>query len=250
MNIFKKIKPLKKEALASLKKNYPAKTLVAFIVTFDINAILSLFSGEFIAPILKLHEFNFDAIKDYIISHHTPDNSADAAISASIILFEILFLSILKVGGTRYFVKSQKENVKFTEIFFSFRGENKTFLHLAFVSVYKTLNVFLWGLLFIIPGIIKAYDYAAIHYVLALRPNLSAKDALHLSKVMMRGNRLNFIILELSFLGWDILEFVSFGILKHVFITPYKLITYDEFFTEIKNEGIKNGTKELEKLNK
>lgn len=243
------IRALKKDALTSLKKNYWSKVLVAFIVTFDINAVLSVFSGEFIAPILKLHEFNFEAIKDYIISHNTPDNLADAVISAVIILFEILFLSILKVGGTRYFVKSQTKEVKFTEIFFSFRGKNKTFFHLAFVSVYKTVTVFLWGLLFVIPGIIKAYDYAAIHYVLALRPNLNAKDALHLSKTMMRGNRLKFILLELSFIGWDIIEFISFGVLKHIFITPYKLITYDEFFTEIKNQGIKNGIKELELLN-
>ncbi len=244
-----KIRALKKDALSSLKKNYWSKVLVAFIVTFDINVVLSIFSGEFIAPILKLHEFNFEAIKNYIISHNTPDSLTDAVISAAIIIFEILFLSILKVGGTRYFVKSQTEEVKFAEIFFTFRGENKIFLHIAFVSVYKTVTVFLWGLLFIIPGIIKAYDYAAIHYVLALRPDLSAKEALHLSKVMMRGNRLKFILLELSFIGWDIIEFVSFGVLKHLFITPYKLITYDEFFTEIKNKGIENGIKELELLN-
>ena len=62
------IRALKKDALTSLKKNYWSKVLVAFIVTFDINAVLSVFSGEFIAPILKLHEFNFEAIKDYIIS--------------------------------------------------------------------------------------------------------------------------------------------------------------------------------------
>ncbi len=244
-----KIRALKKDALSSLKRNYWSKVLVAFIVTFDINAVLSIFSGEFIVPILKLHEFNFEAIKNYIISHNTPDSLTDAVISVAIIIFEILFLSILKIGGTRYFVKSQTKEVKFTEMFFSFRGENKTFLHLAFVSVYKTVTVLLWGLLFIIPGIIKAYDYAAFHYVLALQPNLSAKKALHLSKVMMRGNRLKFILLELSFIGWDIIEFVSFGILKHLFITPYKLITYDEFFTEIKNAAIKNGVTELEILN-
>lgn len=245
-----KIRALKKDALISLKKNYWTKVLVAFIVTFDINAVLSVFSGEFIAPIIKLHEFNFEAIKDYIIDHNTPDSLADAVISAAIILFEILVLSILKVGGTRYFVKSQTEDVNFTEIFFSFKGENKTFLHIALVSVYKTIMVFLWGLLFIIPGIVKAYDYAAFHYVLALRPDLSAKETLRISKLMMRGNKIKFILLELSFIGWDILEFVSFGVLKHLFITPYKLITYDEFFTEIKNEAIKNGIKELEILNK
>ncbi len=245
-----KIRALKKDALISLKKNYWTKVLVAFIVTFDINAVLSVFSGEFIAPIIKLHEFNFEAIKDYIIDHNTPDSLAAAVISAAIILFEILILSILKVGGTRYFVKSQTEDVKFIEIFFSFKGENKTFLHIALVSVYKTITVFLWGLLFIIPGIVKAYDYAAFHYVLALRPDLSAKETLRISKLMMRGNKIKFILLELSFIGWDILEFVSFGVLKHLFITPYKLITYDEFFTEIKNEAIKNGIKELEILNK
>ena len=134
------IRALKKDALTSLKKNYWSKVLVAFIVTFDINAILSVFSGEFIAPILKLHEFNFEAIKDYIISHNTPDNLADAVISAVIILFEILFLSILKVGGTRYFVKARLKKLNSQKSFSVFAVKTKLFYTLLLFRFIKLLR--------------------------------------------------------------------------------------------------------------
>ena len=100
-------------------------------------------------------------------------------------------------------------------------------------------------MVFIVPGVIKAFDYVAVHYVLALCPHLKPKKALKVSKAMMKGNRIRFILMELSFIGWDIVEFLSFGILKHFYITPYKLITHDEFFTEIKNKGVKKGIKEF-----
>ncbi|MBO5065525.1 MAG: DUF975 family protein [Clostridia bacterium] len=155
-------------------------------------------------------------------------------------------LSVFKVGGTRYFIKAQTSNPAVSEIFFALRGDNKAFKNIIAVELLKVVKIALRSLLFIIPGIIKTFDYMAVHYVLALCPDLNPKQALRVSSAMMKGNRIKFILMELSFIGWDILEFLTFGILKHFYITPYKLITHDEFFTDIKNEGIKKGLPELD----
>lgn len=243
-----KIRTLKKQSRAALRKNYFPVILVGFIITFDIHAVLSIFSDDILTPILKLHEINFEAIKEYIIHHHLPKDFKDIIVSLLVLLFEIFILYVLKVGGTRYFIKIKNEDIPFTEIFFCFRKKSRSNLHVSFVLALKTLTIILWGLLFIIPGIIKFYDYAAVEYLLAISPDLSAKDAMRLSKTMMNGYKLKFIVLELSFLGWDILEFISFGILNYLYITPYKLLTYDEFFAYIKEEAEKNGNEELKKL--
>ncbi len=247
------VKKLKKEARRSLKKHYWSKVFVAFIITFDINIFFSVFSGEAVFPLLKLREFDWEIIKKVelqtlhtlIFEHHFSDK-AELIISFAVLLFEIFVLSIFKVGGTRYFIKSQTGDPGATEILFPFCGNNKTFKNIIAVELLKTFKITLWSMLFIFPGVIKAFDYAAVHYVLALCPHLKPSKALKVSKTMMKGNRIKFILLELSFIGWDILEFLTFGILKYLYITPYKLITHDEFFTQIKNEGIKKGVKEFD----
>ena len=247
-----RIKKLKKEARHSLKKNYWSKVFVAFIITFDINIFFSIFSGEAIFPLLKLREFDFETIKNVelqtlhtlIFEHHFSDKT-ELLISFVVILFEIFVLSVFKVGGTRYFIKSQTCTPKVSELLFAFNGKNKAFKNIIAVELLKSIKILLWSMVFIVPGVINSFDYVAVHYVLALCPHLKPKKALKVSKAMMKGNRIRFILMELSFIGWDIVEFLSFGILKHFYITPYKLITHDEFFTEIKNKGVKKGIKEF-----
>lgn len=247
------VRKLKKEARHSLKKHYWSKVLVAFIITFDINIFFSIFSSEAIFPLLKLREFDWEVIKNVelqtlhtlIFEHHFSDKT-EFLVSLAVLLFEIFVLSVFRVGGTRYFIKSQKGNPSVSEILFLFRGENKAFKNIIAVELLKTVKIALWCLVFIIPGVIKAFDYVAVHYVLALCPHLKPKKALKVSTAMMKGNRIKFIFMELSFIGWDILEFLTFGILKHLYITPYKLMTHDEFFTKIKNKGIKKGKKEFD----
>ena len=53
----------------------------------------------------------------------------------------------------------------------------------------KDLFTFLWTLLFIIPGIIKGYEYAVIPYLLA--ENLMSRQDAFESKRMMDGNKMD-----------------------------------------------------------
>ena len=67
------------------------------------------------------------------------------------------------------------------------------------------LYVFLWSMLFVIPGIIKSYSYAMTPYILAENPGMKADDAITESRKIMDGNKWRLFCLLFSFIGWEIL---------------------------------------------
>lgn len=69
----------------------------------------------------------------------------------------------------------------------------------------RTLYLFLWTLLFVIPGIIKEYSYAMSDYILAEHPEMSANEAITESRRIMDGNKWRLFCLGFSFIGWDLL---------------------------------------------
>jgi len=102
----------------------------------------------------------------------------------------------------------------------------------AVTRLLRTLYVFLWTLLFIIPGIVANYNYAMTEYILAENPYLTPTQAIERSKEMMYGNRFRLFCLEISFIGWDILAALTFG-LGYLWLTPYKQAAYAVFYREV-----------------
>ena len=84
---------------------------------------------------------------------------------------------------------------------------------------------FLWSLLFVIPSIVKMYSYAMTPYILAKYPNVEAMQAINISQRIMRGRKLELFVVELSFLGWQLLSVLTLGILNILYVTPYIFIT-------------------------
>ena len=97
-------------------------------------------------------------------------------------------------------------------------------------------------MLFIIPGIIKAFEYWAINYILAVRPDIDRKEAHRLSKLLMDGNKWDCFVLGLSFLGWSILGSFTFGLLNIFYVNPYMQATFVEFFSDIRLQALAKGT--------
>lgn len=79
--------------------------------------------------------------------------------------------------------------------------------------------VFLWSLLFIIPGIIAGYRYRFALYNLCENPEMGVMEALNMSKAQTRGHKWELFVLDLSFLGWIILCGLTLGILS-IWIMP------------------------------
>ena len=94
------------------------------------------------------------------------------------------------------------------------------------------LYILLWTFVFIIPGIMASYSYAMTSYILAEQPELSAGEAITLSKQLMNGNRWRLFCLHLSFIGWELLCALTLGI-GHLWLTPYKQAATAAFYREI-----------------
>lgn len=104
---------------------------------------------------------------------------------------------------------------------------------------------FLWNIT-VIGGIIKSYSYRMVPFILAENPNLKGREAITLSRVMMKGHKWECFILDVTFWGWDILGIITLGISKVFFSNPYKICTFSEYYAELRRLGINNKIKGYE----
>ena len=148
------------------------------------------------------------------------------------ILYTIFIGNIIVVGKNGYFIKNHNENPELSEIFKGFKGNYLNVVKIMFLMDLKTL---LWLFLFIVPGIIKAYEYSMIPYLLAENPNLSTFQVFSLSKQMTTGQKMDLFVLDLSFLGWIILGALCCGI-GLLFVQPYPEATKAEVYLILKQQ--------------
>ncbi len=150
-----------------------------------------------------------------------------AALFMAVIYF--VLGSIVGVGYAKYNLNLvDKKNAAFETLFEYFSHWKTT----TIARLLRALYVFLWSLLFIIPGIVAGFSYAMTDYILAEDPELTADEAISQSKSLMMGNKWRFFCLQFSFIGWDILATLAFGI-GHLWLTPYKQAAYAAFYREV-----------------
>ena len=100
--------------------------------------------------------------------------------------------------------------------------------------------IILWSLLFLIPGIVKSFSYAMSKYILEEYPELSTTEAIHRSRMMMRGHKFDLFWLYLSFIGWGLLCIFTFGI-GVLWLVPYMETAEAAFYEEVKRDYALNG---------
>jgi uncharacterized membrane protein len=81
----------------------------------------------------------------------------------------------------------------------------------AAIYVLTRIMIFLWALLFIVPGVIAYYRYSLVYYLVADNPDIGILAAIRLSGDMMRGNKQKRFFLDLSFLGWCLPPVIFLG---------------------------------------
>jgi hypothetical protein len=137
-------------------------------------------------------------------------------------VMSIFLFNPLEVGCNRFFVRNLHEKAQVGNVGFAF---DTYYLNNVKILFFRDLYLVLWTLLFIIPGIVKAYEYRMIPYILAENPHMSKKEVFAASKSMMMGNKWKAFVLDLSFLGWHILSVFTVGILEVFYVAPYMYAT-------------------------
>ena len=159
----------------------------------------------------------------------------------------ILFTNLIQVGCNRYFLENREHKTNFGQLFYSFQGGR--YGATVWVMFLKTLYIFGWSLLFLIPGIIKSFSYMLVPYIMAENPSLDHRRVFQLSSAMMNGHKWEAFELNLSFLGWILLSMFSpMGILSILYVNPYMQATYAEFYSAIKAEARAKGMLQADEL--
>ena len=113
-----------------------------------------------------------------------------------------------------YMTLQREEEPSVEQLFSGFENFLNTFL----AGVLRTVFVWLWTLLLIVPGIVAALGYSQVFYILNDQPELEAMEALRASKELMDGHKLEYFLLQLSFLPWMLL---CVFILPMFYVVPY-----------------------------
>lgn len=88
-----------------------------------------------------------------------------------------------------------------------------------------------------IGGIILSYAYKMTPFLLNDYPELSPKEALKLSREMMKGYKWNLFVLDLTFIGWDILAILTCGI-GLLWVMPYQTLAEAYFYEDLKADVV------------
>ncbi|MEY4716550.1 DUF975 family protein [Lacticaseibacillus paracasei] len=117
------------------------------------------------------------------------------------------------------------------------RGEY--FLGSLLIGLLQVVWVSLWMLLLVVPGIVKglAYSQAQLIYRDAIDAGqpIGYTEAVTRSRQLMYGHKWEFFVLLLSFLGWWLLEMITFG-LASIWVIPYRTMTLANFYLKLTEE--------------
>ena len=147
-------------------------------------------------------------------------------IFAAIFLFLLAVLVFLInpfiVGAQRFMLKSVDGRAEVKETAYAFDHSYKNVVKTMFCT---QLSIFLWTLLFFIPGFYKKYQYRMVEYIMAEQPDMYYKDAMRMSKEMMDGEKWHAFLLDLSFILWDLVSVLTCGTAHILFVEPYRCLT-------------------------
>ena len=141
---------------------------------------------------------------------------------AMMLIYEILLVFPLIVGAGRFMLKSLDGRAEVKDIAYAFDHSYKNIMKTMF---HTQLSIFLWGLLFLIPGIYKQYQYRMVEYILAEHPDMPYKDVMRMSKDMMNGQKWKAFVLDLSFILWQIVSVLTCGVAHIFYVAPYQCLT-------------------------
>lgn len=218
---------LKTNAKEILKAKYWKAVLVAFIASALTGASSYTSAGS----------SNSDEIGDLLTSFSPQLIIAIVGIivfSALIgIAISIFLENPLLIGCYKFFINCKKDGENLNDIVMTFKNG---YMNVVLTEFLRGLFTFLWSLLFVIPGIIKGYEYMLIPYLLADNPQMDREEAFAKSKEMMDGNKWKAFVLDLSFFGWGLLSACTCGILYIFYVGPYIHLTKAELYHALKAE--------------
>jgi len=203
---------IRKEARAVLKNGWLGRVMTVAFALYAIAAAVSFIIlgayrtmsvqtwGDFLQTKLRLAHDGLDCV--------LPAVSLGWSMTGATLFQQFigyLFGAIVLLGLATVMLKAIRND---SERWFadSFSGFSRPFGVFGLI-VLMHLRIFLWSLLFLIPGFVALYRYRAAWYLASERPSWGVRKCLSFSGVLMRGRKWRAFCLDLSFIGWMIFAY-------------------------------------------
>ncbi|KXY18295.1 DUF975 family protein [Bacillus sp. FSL K6-0067] len=141
----------------------------------------------------------------------------------------------------------RKKTIRIGHIFRWFQDLNK-FVEAFLIYLLVKIYIWLWTLLFIIPGIIKSFSYSMTYFIINDHPEYSMNQAITESRRMMDGHKIEYFLLCLSFIGWFLLSVITLGV-GFLWLAPYFYTTKAEFYKDLSDDYYKRDAINREIIN-
>ena len=214
---------LKTDAKLSMRMANPHPvlvTLIYWIIIFAVYMVVSLFSS-------------FLSVFSALFSDSAVCGLYAFGLFFPLLLISLIFsavFSLLQIGYTGYTLRViNRQPAGISDLF----AYARFFLKAWGLCIMIGIFVFLWSLLFVIPGIVASYRYCQAAYILAENPEKGIMECINESKAMMFGHKMDRFILDLSFIPWYLLSSITCGIAS-IYVTPYQSLTNAAYYNSLK----------------
>lgn len=175
----------------------------------------NLFSGSWLYPVLVV----------IIVA------AISGALSATFV-GPMIVSGLLSVASARYFIGRVRDNIEPGQIESSIDGIRNNVLGSLLTGILYNVFVAIGSMIFVIPGIIFSYSFSMAFYIINDHPEMTAMEALRESRRLMNGHKMQYFILNLSFIGWMLLGSLCFGI-GTLWATAYMSTANAVFYEEL-----------------
>ena len=153
-----------------------------------------------------------------------------SALEMTIAIVMLVVSGPFALGWAGFYLKRVRgEEIAIRNIFDGFSRFLQSFLAMFFFCLF----ILLWGLLLIVPGIVKGFGYSMVFNILYDNPGMKPLEALKKSQTMMKGYKYKYFVLNMSFIGWFLLGVLTLGI-AWLWITPYAYLSFANFYENLK----------------
>ena len=221
---------IKEEAKQIVRRAQASPILVTAIVlaiSFVLDRMVNLVrTGSFVPPLIPA-----DVIYDSIMTGNYYALMQTANITSAGTFFSVLvslFAVVLSAGYSVYCMGiRQGLAMPCSTLLEGLSVAGK----LIWCYILMQIKVFLWSLLFFFPGVVAAYRYRFAYFNLLTDPSLSVGDAIQLSCQQTQGVKGELFLLDLSFLGWELLSVFTLGLLD-LWLLPYRTVSNLAYFED------------------
>lgn len=159
----------------------------------------------------------------------TPAAFSAFGLGSLLALTSLIIGGVIELGFAQYLLKQYNHaNFELQDLFSQFDRFGQGFAQ----KFLRGLYVFLWSLLFVIPGIVKSYAYAMTPFIMAENPDMSASEAIDASVQLMDGHKGELFTLDLTFIGWGLLAALTLN-LGNLALNPYRNAAYAAFYKDL-----------------